>query len=246
MPTALAIKGIRDGLLITVAPGRAPGGTDFEELLTLITTEIEAKKAFLRGSRIALALGNRSLDQEQLTGLQKVMHENGLELWAVLADTAATRDAARQAGLATRLPGSHTDLDGQVLAGGRDTEAHSAAGHESHGSNGLLLKETVRSGRHIFHEGHLIVVGDVNPGAQLVAGGNVIVWGKLRGLVHAGALGDTGAVICALELIPTQLRIADQIAISPEERRLRPLPEMAAIRDGRIVAETWPLGDRQR
>jgi septum site-determining protein MinC len=246
MSTALTIKGIRDGLLISVTPARPPAIMGYEKLLQLLTEELAAKKEFLRGSRIALALADRLLDQEQLTQLQNLMSENGMELWAVLADTAATREAARELGLATRLPGSNTDLDGNALIDGRDGEGLSAAGHESHGSNGLLLKETVRSGRHIFHEGHLIIVGDVNPGAQLVAGGDVIVWGKLRGLVHAGALGNTTAVICALELIPTQLRIADQIAISPEERRLRPLPEMAAIRDGRIVAETWPLGDKQR
>jgi septum site-determining protein MinC len=246
MPTTIAIKGIRDGLLITVVPGPAAGEKAYEELLASLRAEIEAKKEFLRGSRIALSMGSGTYNAEQLTQLQNVMSENGLELWAVLAHTAATREAARRVGLATRLPGSNTDLDGQALAAGRDAESASAAGHESQGSNGLLLKETVRSGRHIVHDGHLIIVGDVNPGAQLVAGGDVIVWGKLRGLVHAGAMGDSTAVICALELIPTQLRIADQIAISPEERRLRPLPEMAAIRDGRIVAETWPLGDRQR
>jgi septum site-determining protein MinC len=232
--------------LISVTAGQGAFTTGYSELLQLLTVELAAKKEFLRGSRTALALGHRLLDREQLIQLQNVMSENGLELWAILADTTATREAARELGLATRLPGSNTDLDGKILGHGRESEALAATEHEGHGSNGLLLKETVRSGRHIFHEGHLIIVGDVNPGAQLVAGGDVIVWGKLRGLVHAGALGDTTAIICALELIPTQLRIADQIAISPEERRVRLLPEMAAIRDGRIVAETWPLGDKQR
>jgi septum site-determining protein MinC len=246
MSTALNIKGIRDGLLVAVSPDREAATAAYEELLQLLTVELGARKEFLRGSRIALALGDRLLNQEQLAELQTVMDKNGLELWAVLAEMAATREAARQVGLATRLPGSNTDLEGNTLTNGRESQGQATAGHENDGSNGLLLKETVRSGRHIFHEGHLIVVGDVNPGAQLVAGGDVIVWGKLRGLVHAGALGDTTAVICALELMPTQLRIADQIAISPEERRLRPLPEMAAIRDGRIVAETWPLSDKQR
>ena len=85
----------------------------------------------------------------------------------------------------------------------------------------------------------MVIIGDVNPGAEIVASGDVIVWGRLRGLVHAGALGDETAVICALELTPTQLRIADQIAISPDEKRGKAIPEQAAIRSGQIVAEMW-------
>jgi septum site-determining protein MinC len=58
-------------------------------------------------------------------------------------------------------------------------------------------------------------------------------------LVHAGALGDEEAVICALDLAPTQLRIAGHIARSPEDRRRKPVPEVAAVREGQIVAVPW-------
>jgi len=61
----------------------------------------------------------------------------------------------------------------------------------------------------------------------------------LRGLVHAGAYGDDAAVICALALNPTQLRIAGQIAISPGDKRRRPPPEKVRLIDGQIVAEEW-------
>jgi septum site-determining protein MinC len=90
------------------------------------------------------------------------------------------------------------------------------------------------------HPGHIVIIGDVNPGAEVVAGGDIVVWGRLRGLVHAGALEDENAVICALELAPTQLRIASHIARSPEERPVKPVPEKASIRDGQIVAVPWP------
>jgi septum site-determining protein MinC len=105
--------------------------------------------------------------------------------------------------------------------------------------DGLFLRETIRSGRSIQHMGHVVVVGDVNPGAEIIAGGDVLVWGRLRGLVHAGAFGDASAVICALELSPTQLRIATQIAVPPADGRREWAPEMASIRDGQIVAEPW-------
>ena len=63
-----------------------------------------------------------------------------------------------------------------------------------------------------------------------------MVWGRLRGMVHAGAGGNESAVICALDLAPTQLLIAGAIAITPQ-RRGKCLPEMARIVDGRVVAE---------
>ena len=81
--------------------------------------------------------------------------------------------------------------------------------------------------------------GDVNPGAEIIAGGSVIVWGRLRGMVHAGAGGDEKAIVCALDLAPTQLRIAGYISVSPQDKRRKPLPEIASVRQGRIVAEAW-------
>jgi septum site-determining protein MinC len=74
-----------------------------------------------------------------------------------------------------------------------------------------------------------------------VAGGDIVVWGKLRGTAHAGAMGNETAVVCALELTPTQLRIAQYFARSPEGRRRKSLPEVARVRDGKIVAESWEV-----
>jgi len=83
-----------------------------------------------------------------------------------------------------------------------------------------------------------VVVGDVNPGAEIIAGGNIIIWGKLQGLVHAGAQGDESAIVCALDLRPMQLRIAEQVAITPQ-RKWKPQPEMAKLVDGKVIAEAW-------
>ena len=101
---------------------------------------------------------------------------------------------------------------------------------------------TVRSGQRIEAEENIVVIGDVNPGAELVAGGSIAVMGTLRGLAHAGAFGDEKAVVAALNLLPVQLRIAGKIAISPEEAE--PMddsyPEMAVIRNGAIIIEPIP------
>lgn len=231
MAQSVDIKGIRDGLLIRISPDL---DLDWQQDLQ---AELSEKQAFLSGSRVALAVGQRPLRREQLAGLIDFFEHHNLELWAVLAEGEETRDAARHLGLATRLPGSHTDLNGNVLPYDAPATAVEEANEAAPGP--LLLKETVRSGRSIFHDGDIVIVGDVNPGAEVVAAGDVIVWGRLRGLVHAGALGDETAVICALELTPTQLRIADQIAIAPDQRPGTAVPERAAIRSGQIVAQPW-------
>jgi septum site-determining protein MinC len=163
-----------------------------------------------------------------------------MTLWTVLAEREATREAARQLSLATRLPGSNADLNGNAR---RETASAAAAEDPAPAqddmANSLLLRETLRSGRSVYHEGHVVIIGDVNPGAEIIAGGDVVVWGKLRGLVHAGAHGDSAAVICALALNPTQLRIAGQIAVAPGEKRRRPQPEQVRLIDNQLVAEEW-------
>ena len=228
---AVDIKGIRDGLLIRVKdhPDVA--------VVAALGEELARKREFLAGSRIAVDVGRRALDDDQLAALHQLFESHELTLWAVLAEDGDTREAARRAGLATRLSGSATDLEGNALSGpANDSEPASAK--EPPAANALLLRETVRSGRSVWHDGHVVILGDVNPGAQVVGAGSVIVWGRLRGLVHAGALGDATAVICALELNPTQLRIADHIAVAPDNGPGR-APEQAAIREGQIVAEPW-------
>ena len=82
------------------------------------------------------------------------------------------------------------------------------------GENAIFVQRTLRSGFKVSHHGHVIVLGDVNPGAEVIAGGSVIVWGRLRGVVHAGADGDENAVVCALEMMPTQLRIAGLVSVA--------------------------------
>ena len=106
----------------------------------------------------------------------------------------------------------------------------------------LFLRRTIRSGQAIHHTSNIIVVGDVNPGAEIVAGGDIIVWGVLRGMVHAGYPDNESACVCALHLTPVQLRIAHLLSRPPEGTDVQPRPEVAAIRNGRIVVETWVNG----
>jgi septum site-determining protein MinC len=105
----------------------------------------------------------------------------------------------------------------------------------------LWVSKTLRSGTRIEFASHIVILGDVNPGAEVIAGGSVIVWGRVRGVVHAGAQGNQQAVVGALDLSPTQLRIAGEIAVAPE-RRSKPQPEIVRLKNGRLQAEPWTPG----
>jgi len=101
-------------------------------------------------------------------------------------------------------------------------------------SSTLYHRGTLRGGQSLQQLGSLVVVGDVNPGAELVATGDIVVFGALRGTAHAGAQGDAKARVFALELAPTQLRIATLIATDDGARRPRE-PEVAFVEGGRIT-----------
>ena len=105
----------------------------------------------------------------------------------------------------------------------------------------LLIRRTLRSGQRVRYYGNVVVVGDVNPGAEVEAGGDIIVMGWLRGLAHAGAPEDDRAVVSAFRLNPTQLRIGRYIGRAPDagEPDLLPVPEMAEVRDGQLVIDRW-------
>jgi septum site-determining protein MinC len=95
---------------------------------------------------------------------------------------------------------------------------------------------TLRGGQALQHVGNIVVIGDVNPGAELVASGDIVVFGALRGVAHAGAQGDASARVHAIELAPTQLRIATFIAADAGDRAQTPIhPETACVQNDRIV-----------
>ena len=231
----IAIKGIRQGLLVTLGEG------DWGAGLAGLEARLGASPSFFRGGRVALDVGTRELSRAQLQEAHLLLARHQVELWAVVSTNPATGNAARELGLVIDL-GLAQPRGPQAVPEEAAAPAEGGEGEEAT-VEGLVVRRTLRSGQSLRHPGHVVVIGDVNSGAEVVAGGDIVVWGRVRGLVHAGALGDEGAMICALDLAPTQLRIAGIIARSPEEKRRKPEPEMAQVRGGQIVALSWHAGD---
>ncbi len=221
---SITIKGTRQGLRIALDEG------PWEEQIAALARKLEQGASFFRGGRVALDVGSRPLNEAQIRQIKELLARYEMDLWAISGTADATILAAVRAGLSPLLTAEERGAE----TTGAESQALEAP------SGGLVVTRTVRSGQRIEHPGDIVIIGDVHAGAEIIAGRHVIVWGKLHGLVHAGAMGDENAVVCALDLAPTQLRIAEYIARAPEERRRRPVPEMARVRNGRIEAIPWP------
>ena len=227
MAVSVNIKGVKEGLLVTVGDG------DWSEASHTLLEKLLEKQDFFRGARLVLQLGGRSLGAADLGKLRDDLGDLQINLWTVLSESALTENAAKALGLEVSLPRPQSALppDLPPISPSED------------GSQAILVDHTLRSGKSVRFPGHVIVLGDVNAGAEVVAGGNIIVWGRVRGTVQAGSEGDVTALICALDLAPTQLRIANAIATSPK-RRGKPEPEIAKMKDGQIVAERWKPNEK--
>jgi septum formation inhibitor MinC len=101
-----------------------------------------------------------------------------------------------------------------------------------------LVVGPVRSGVILEHQGHLIVFGDVNPGAEIRAVGNIVVLGRLRGTAHAGIGQDVGFIL-ALRLEPQQLRVGRKVARAADSDTPASEAELAYCTGDQIVVERY-------
>ncbi len=217
----IQIKGIKEGILITLGEGT------WQELQSSLLLILEEKANFFRGAQIAIDVGNLVLRAADLGQLRDRFSEKGMNIWAILGSSPSTEMNAQMLGMATRLS-----------APAQERKINSISTNNIPGEEAILLHRTLRSGFKVDFDGHVVVIGDVNPGAEITAGGNVVVWGKLRGGVQAGVPDKADATICALELTPTTLRIASVSAVLAK-RKGKPQPEMAKIVDNQVVFEVW-------
>ncbi|MFN2251210.1 MAG: septum site-determining protein MinC [Anaerolineae bacterium] len=254
MPTPpkppIAVKGRGDGLRIQVTGSASP-----EELAESLRQQLERRSnAFFSGASVTLELPVRPLDMALAATLADVVSDASMELTAVVstasaaaedpagAGTGAASSAGTSAGTGAGTGSGTATRAGTGSRAGADKDRGRPAAVRPPGAPGgaLVVTGTLRSGQRVAHDGSVIILGDVNPGAEVIAGESVVVWGRLRGIVEAGvAEGGDSAVVCALDLAPTQLRIGPALARAPEEPDRQPEPEVARQEDGRIVVDAW-------
>ena len=198
------LKGEGGRLLLMLPPdANIPVPLTWVELLHQLKHRLMAGERFWQPhTPVHLIARDRLLDGRQLQDITDILATAQLQLKRIYTSRRQTAVTAATAGFSVEQQTLNTLLsqseEGQALA------------------EPLYVQTTLRSGVEIRHPGSVIVLGDVNPGSSIVADGDVLVWGALRGIAQAGAAGNTRCVIMALRLEPTQIRIADFVARAPE------------------------------
>lgn len=215
------IKGLKGGPTF-LFNDQAP----FSEVITAVEEELARANGFFRDSPAILAFGSRILTKEEWRVLKEILHREGLLLRYAVATEAVSRELLYKEGLPVRDSLLPSQEKGQPTI---------------KGSNALYLRRNLRSGQKEMFEGNVVLVGDVNQGAEILAGGDAIVFGTLRGVVHAGYPDNKEAVVIALNLVPLQLRIGPFIGRAEEgqNHRRTQRPEIARVKDERIVIEPY-------
>jgi septum site-determining protein MinC len=213
---AVIFKGTKEGLYILLKEEM-----DLETIKSNLDMKIKPSKRFFEGAKIINFKGKK-LTQEEFDELKQVIEqEYGMIVVGSYGDksneTRAERLEIKKPEILEQLPFEN-----------------------AHKGETLIARTTLRSGQLIQYKGDVVVVGDVNPGAHIKAGGSVIIMGTMRGIVQAGASGDYGAFIVAYKMQPTQLRIGDIITRSPDGLGSKfTNPEIATVKQGMIVVEPY-------
>lgn len=219
------IKGLKSGTTF-LFDDRA----SFPDVIHAVEEELARAKGFFRDSPVVLHFGERELHKEEWRELKEILHREGLLLRYAVAATEKSRDLLYKEGLHVRE---------ELIVSAQEKKTVQPEAPEL--PTALYLRRSLRSGqKHVFN-GDVVLVGDVNQGAEIIAGGDTIVFGTLRGVVHAGYPDNPAAVVVALNLMPLQLRIGPFIARA-EEGQLNARaqrPEVARVKDERIIIEPY-------
>jgi septum site-determining protein MinC len=213
---AVIFKGTKDGLYIILKEEM-----DLDTIKSNLDKKIKPSKRFFEGAKIMNFKGKK-LTQEEFDELKEVIEqEYGMTVVGSFNDKSYD---AKAESFEIKKPDMLEQLPFENV----------------HKGEALLVRATLRSGQLIQYKGDVVIVGDVNPGAHIKAGGSVIIMGTMRGIVHAGANGDYGAFIVAYKMQPTQLRIGDIITRSPDGLGSKyNNPEIAMVKQGMVVVEPY-------
>ncbi|RYX99715.1 septum site-determining protein MinC [bacterium] len=219
------MKGTKDGLLIIF-----PDNLAWNDLLKQLGEILDKDKSFWVGASTSVDLGHHKLDDTQITRLNEMLIKRyHLLLDAVYCRDEQTRASAERTGL--KVGKTHPGSPRASVEHLGDIVQNSNVSM----GNAIYLKQTIRSGQTVRFDGNVIIYGDTNPGSEIIASGDIVVIGSLRGIAHAGAKGDESCQITATNLRPTQLRIASYIGMSDDSQTTKSeITEYACITDGKI------------
>lgn len=218
---SVIFKGRKNG--ITVVLDRS---ADFEAIKKTLYEKVRDAQGFFGNAKTAISFSGRTLDEEQETELLGIIAKT-----SALSISFVTNEGAEKIIAPPRETHREMPKEGKRVSQ-RDQEKMLSADENMT----VYHKGSLRSGQSIRFVGSVVVVGDINPGAEIVAEGNIIVLGSVKGLVHAGCSGNADCFVSALSLQPTQLRISDIITYIPKQisKKSKDIPSYAYLADGQI------------
>ncbi len=219
----VTFKGTVNGLTIIIKPEAG-----FEEIVDSMRLKIENAGKFFRGAKLAVKYRGRALNETEKNQLFDLLKkESGATILSFDEEIVENNSTPVQ----STVTGSerNNQIKKYMYFKGIDE------------GQTKFYRGTVRSGQLITFDGNLVILGDVNPGAIIEATGNIVVMGLLRGVVHAGSDGNKDAIVAALGLNPTQLRIADIITRPPDEKGAgaNQVPELAYVKGDMLYVERF-------
>lgn len=206
---SVMIKGNKYGIIVVLSPDE-----DFEVLKTQIKEKFKESSKFFENAQMAISFEGRKLTSDQEREILDIIGQNTDMRIVCVIDNDPEREELFRKTLEQRLM-------------------------ELSNNTGQFYKGILRSGASLEFETSVIIIGDVNHGARVVSKGNIIVLGSLKGNAFAGACGNTNSFVVALDMSPTQIRIADVIARAPDKPVKEEVKEakIAFLEEGNIYIE---------
>ena len=209
MNNSVIIKGNKYGIVVVLNPD-----LDFEELKQLIAEKFAESSKFFENAKMALSFEGRKLStEEQKEILDIIGQTTDMQIVCIIDNDPTVEENFKKT------------LEQKLM--------------ELSNNTGQFYKGILRSGASPEFETSVVIIGDVNHGARVVSKGNIIVLGSLKGTAFAGATGNTNSFVVALDMMPTQIRIADTIARAPDKPGKGAVKgaKIACLEDGNIYIE---------
>ncbi len=196
MAQTVMIKSNRYGINLILDPDIA-----FADLLKAIVEKFKESEKFFKGSKFGISFEGRSLSGEEEQKIIDAITENTtIEILCIVDNNEENAEKTRQ-----QIEAYYEAVEKQY--------------EKAMNSQGEFYRGILRSGQVLENEASITIIGDVNPGAKVISGGNIVVLGSLKGNAHAGAYGDSECFILALEMDPLQLQIGSLLAKSPDKQK---------------------------
>jgi septum site-determining protein MinC len=205
----ILIKGNKDGINTTIHMNKF---ANFKDMLLTLVRKLSKGKHFYKETTLILRIDLKTINKEQVE---------------ILKETLLTKIQLKDIVL--------EDIEDIEKVNAKEAKVFSGINE----GKTKFIRKTVRGGECIDYKGNIVIVGDINSGAEVYASGNVIVLGRIKGKVGAGTNGNSKAVIAAFLLQPEMLKIADMVAMSPDDIEKPSYPEVAKIKNGAIIVEPY-------